>query len=710
MRVALISSGKPNGLQYLRNNKKKLKESLTQHGWETREFLFQNLNSLEKVLDEYRNDNIEELLFFYTGHGETSGRRNLLKLQLESGNIDVNTIIDLIFENKPNKYAIILDACYSGTIDDIEFEYDTEFLFSSSEDEQSYEEKNLESSIFTHYFCELLNSKQKNITLEKIKNYIEKKTSKQHAKYISIDSQIILNKQSIDLEVIPEDTTYSILTPLPPKNADFIGRRRELKEIKKYLNKNSMIYVVNGIGGVGKSELSYQYLHLNKHRYNYIAFLEFTEEVSSLEDLLFAKFQDALLLDKDSTFDTIIKRLQSLPPRNLLVLDNIENPNDFEKLKVLNINFDLLITTRIKLDIKNQLNLNTLDYPDAKKLFLSIYNINSDISDILIYLDKHPLFINLMAKSLKEEYIELDELRENIKNNTIAKIDSKDDKTFQEHLQDTFSRQFIRETNDELKELLQILALFPSIEIDFTVLKRYINTTRLKPKLQKLVARGWLSKKENSYKLHQIIKTFILEEYPIEYGRITLVFMVKKENISDAYISFLESFLKYFQDIEDEYITKILDVLTSFYKNLMQYKKALIFQIKSMEMKEKVFGKKSECTANSYNIIGELYLYLSDFEKSLDYLERALSIRKELFGENHLDIADSYKSLAFFYRVVGRRQLDRFWLRGPGPETLQRRCNRLGRIVRGHHCQQALPIRAQAQHVAGEWQVERRFA
>ena len=46
--------------------------------------------------------------------------------------------------------------------------------------------------------------------------------------------------------------------------------------------------------------------------------------------------------------------------------------------------------------------------------------------------------------------------------------------------------------------------------------------------------------------------------------------------------------------------------------------------------------------------------------------------------------------------VVGRRQLDRFWLRGPGPETLQRRCNRLGRIVRGHHCQQALPICAQA--------------
>mgnify|MGYP003401583145 FL=1 len=113
------------------------------------------------------------------------------------------------------------------------------------------------------------------------------------------------------------------------------------------------------------------------------------------------------------------------------------------------------------------------------------------------------------------------------KNNTISKIDSKDDKTFQEHLENTFNRQFTSESKDELKELLQILAIFPSIEISFEILQKSISSERLRVNLQKLVERGWLTNKEDSYKLHQIIRTFILTEYKIEYERVTFIF--KKE-------------------------------------------------------------------------------------------------------------------------------------------------------------------------------------
>ena len=446
------------------------------------------------------------------------------------------------------------------------------------------------------------------------------------------------------------------LTSLPPINKDFIGRKDELKSIESNLNSNNVVCVVNGIGGVGKSELSYQYLHLNKHKYNHIAFLEFTAETSSLEDLLFIKFQDALLLDKDSTFDTIIRRLQKLPSRNLLVLDNIENSNDFERLKALNINFDLLVTTRIKLDVNNQLNLETLNQKDAKELFLSIYNTDENIDDILAYLDNHPLFINLTAKSLKEEYIELDELREDMKNHTISKIDATDDRTFKEHLQERFNQQFTKEPNNELKELLQILALFPSIEINFSILKQYINIPRLRPKLQKLVARGWLSKKEKSYKLHQIIKTFILSEYPVKYELVTVILIVVEKDISDIYVSILESLFAYFKAMEDEYIAKVLDVISSFYVESIQFRKALFFQQKSMEIREILYGEESEFTAKNYNQIGELYIYLKDEEKALAYLEKALEIRMERFGENHLDVADSYNSLAWFYRVKANIQ------------------------------------------------------
>ena len=95
-------------------------------------------------------------------------------------------------------------------------------------------------------------------------------------------------------------------------------------------------------------------------------------------------------------------------------------------------------------------------------------------------------------------------------------------------MQNTFDRQFTSESKDELKELLQILAIFPSIEISFEILQKSIGFEKLRVNLQKLVERGWLTNKEDSYKLHQIIRTFIITEYKIEYEKVTFIF----ENIA----------------------------------------------------------------------------------------------------------------------------------------------------------------------------------
>jgi len=190
-----------------------------------------------------------------------------------------------------------------------------------------------------------------------------------------------------DVEVLkntPVNTSPNspkLLTTLPPKNPDFVGRKEELKEIEEHLASNNLIYIVNGIGGVGKSELSYEYLHEHKEKYNNIAFMELTSDTSSLEELFIIKFKEKFQLDN---FDSILRRLQEFPSRNLLLLDNLEHREDFEKLKPLNTNFDLLITTRLKdIDTKHQLNLETLNDEDAKELFLSIYNEDENIDDIL---------------------------------------------------------------------------------------------------------------------------------------------------------------------------------------------------------------------------------------------------------------------------------------------------------------------------------------
>lgn len=481
----------------------------------------------------------------------------------------------------------------------------------------------------------------------------------------SLSENINSKTQSDQILEMEEKRNFISLTSLPAKNPEFIGRKDELIEIEKKLNSDSLTYIVNGIGGVGKSELSSQYLHVNTHKYKNIAFIEMTEETSSIEELFIAKFKDSLVLDDKVTFDTVIQRLQNLPKKNLLLLDNLENKEDFEKIKALNINFDLLITTRIKdIDTKNQLNLETLNDEDAKKLFLSIYDKDNDIEDILGYLDNHPLFINLTAKSLSKEYISLDELRSNIKNNTISKIDSTDDKTFKEHLQNTFDKQFLSEKNPELKELLQILAMFPSIEIKFEIFEKCISRDKLKVKLQKLVERGWLSKKDDTYKLHQIIRTFILNEYRLNYEDIVFILENIAEYINpddstlianqlNGYIPAIESILNIFQTKEDKYICGVLDSLTYLFYSLAQYKNSLKYQNKSFEIRVKLFGEESKYTAKSRNLLATIYQAMGEREKALEYQEKALKYQESL-EEKDSDLAASYNNIAMIYRSMGK--------------------------------------------------------
>jgi tetratricopeptide (TPR) repeat protein len=481
----------------------------------------------------------------------------------------------------------------------------------------------------------------------------------------SLASTSTNNENKIEEKNLPQTKQeFKQLTTLPSINKDFIGRKDELEEIEKRLAQNSLICIVNGIGGVGKSELSYKYLHENKHKYKNIAFVEFTKDDSSLEEVFIRKFKNEFGLENDVTLDSVILRLQKLPQRNLLLLDNLENIEDFEKIKALNTNFDLLITTRKDIDRQNQLNIDTLNPSDAKELFLKIYNKDENIEDILEYLDNHPLFITLTAKSLDNKYITLDELRENIKNNTISKIDSKDDKTFQEHLQNTFDRQFTSESKDELKELLQILAIFPSIEISFEILQKSIGLEKLKVNLQKLVERGWLTNKENSYKLHQIIRTFIITEYKIEYEKVTFIFenIAKYINPNDSilianrlngYIPIIESFLEIFKEKEDDFICGILDSITYLFFSLAQYKKSFEYQNRALEFRIKNHGEYSEFTARSNNLLSIIYQDIGEIKKALEYQEKALNLREEKLDETHPDLAGSYNNISMIYRDMG---------------------------------------------------------
>ena len=178
-------------------------ELLTQQGWKVIQTPLYSIADLNRRLQEYEQNSIDEFLFFYTGHGDVSNRKQILKLQLDNTEISLDDVLDSIFKYiNPKKQAIVLDACYSGTLKDLALENNTEFLFSSQAKEQSYEDDALKASIFSFYFCEAVDSGY--VKLEDISDYIASCDDRQEPLPLSVGSEFIsIVGQGIEMEKTP---------------------------------------------------------------------------------------------------------------------------------------------------------------------------------------------------------------------------------------------------------------------------------------------------------------------------------------------------------------------------------------------------------------------------------------------------------------------------------------------------------------------------
>ena len=96
-----------------------------------------------------------------------------------------------------------------------------------------------------------------------------------------------------NLSNIPKPTGFP--QNIPPSNTDkFIGRARELERLHQQLQRNNEVVIasVEGMGGVGKTELAIQYslLHLHSHTYpGGICWLRAREEDIGLQIIEFTR-------------------------------------------------------------------------------------------------------------------------------------------------------------------------------------------------------------------------------------------------------------------------------------------------------------------------------------------------------------------------------------------------------------------------------------
>lgn len=453
---------------------------------------------------------------------------------------------------------------------------------------------------------------------------------------------------------------------------------------------------MKGIGGIGKSTLSSYYCNDKKDKFDYYGFIEISKENSNLKEVVVSSLSSSLNLISegiDNLFNEALNKLQNLEGNKLLVIDNLYNvtnqKNDINNIISLeNSGFKILFTSREDIEDIKSYQIDTMAPNDAKKLFLKWYQIKSDSNDsykidkILKYLDYHPLFIELTAKTLsaKKNSLSLDKIIEKFKNGDFIKI--KKDKTdnFKKFLCNLFKNDSILK-DEKILLFLKQLSTLPSIGISFEDLQnilRYKDKEEFEEDLIELVKNGWLIKYENTYKFHQILKEFILEEYPPKFQEIEKIFQYFFEltkNSADSkvailmikdliYLNSLHQLLKRFDifDITIFYmnIGSIFRILSIYDKALLYGRIALIrmyhfekYISKVANIDEKTSNLILTYKANIYNNLSQTYYILGLYKKVYILDNKTLSIREKLFGSNSIYTIQCYSNLAQLYFSSG---------------------------------------------------------
>jgi len=219
MKLALIVGGKAGNLNYLDESLQKVKDTLDKYSqFKVIHLQANGIDELHKLfINSDDNKNIEELIFFYIGHGKINHTLETSIFELEITPTIKTSISDILLKIKeyinPKKTFIVVDACESGQIlEDLHTrDLNNVYLFSScTKYQKSYEDSTLKCTRFSYYFCKAIEKCTKIKNWENIEEHIretfkilnEKDSNKQQTPK-AIDPYSI--KDTILVEDIIED-------------------------------------------------------------------------------------------------------------------------------------------------------------------------------------------------------------------------------------------------------------------------------------------------------------------------------------------------------------------------------------------------------------------------------------------------------------------------------------------------------------------------
>jgi len=451
---------------------------------------------------------------------------------------------------------------------------------------------------------------------------------------------------------------------------DFIiGREQELLNLNKELN-NEKILLINGIGGIGKSTLSGYYLNLKKSDYDYYGFFDGLENFISELIIYFGIEYQAD--DYLSVRRRVFKELRILEGSKLFIIDNLKNIEEKRNLikdifTLKEHGYKIIFTSREKTEGIKNFYLEELSPDDAKNIFNSIYQVDDELllEEILKYLDYHTFFVEKTAHLIKNKQgrLTLESLKEKFNNGEFPKLTVKRKENFKDYLHSLFTLEALDE--EEVLALKQ-LSILPSVVINLDDLEELFNKKNnadFLDLLEYLFQKGWLIKFQGGYKLHQIIKEYLLSQHTPSLNELheiinsfnIWIFLNEKNTEvfahTQTYFIYFESLFQGLNIINkwDEDLLLLFFRIGTIYLHMGKASYAIKYLDKVLEISKYIHGREDILNA-TYNNLSEAHRQADNFQKAHEYMNKNISTTNDI---PKTDDVLKYANQAMLYLTSG---------------------------------------------------------
>jgi tetratricopeptide (TPR) repeat protein len=496
-----------------------------------------------------------------------------------------------------------------------------------------------------------------------------------------------------NLDNIPKPTGFP--QNIPNSNTDkFVGRASELERLHQQLQRNNEVVIaaVEGMGGVGKTELAIQYslLHLQLHTYpGGICWLRAREEDIGLQIVQFARTDLGLQPPDDLELPERVRWCWQHWQQGdtLLVLDDVKNYKDIKPyLPPQPSQFKVLITTRLKRNLAGSLFLSALQESDALLLLSQLIGEekkNQELAqaqELCQRLGYLPLALQLVGRYVKKRKISLAEMLRRLEEKGLGHpslIVNENDPTWTLDVKRGVAAAFElswEELNEAAQLLGCLLSLFALAPIPWLLVEsaakeqdsEALEDARVE--LENL----HLLQGEDSYQLHQLIREFLRnkqnnlaasdeQKYNYCAAMIEVANKIPHTPVLQEITTFTpviphlaEAATVYKNWLSDEDLISPFCGLSRFYDGQGAYAQALPWQEQCLSVAKERLGEEHPHVAMSYNNLAKLYESQGRYSEAEPLYQKALQLYQRLLGEEYPSVATSYNNLAMLYNSQGR--------------------------------------------------------